>query len=295
MIDPKRVELINYNGLPHLYGRVEVDVERVIGVLQWLVNEMQARYQKLADVGARHIDEYNKKWKVGSSEYMPRIVVLIDELADLMFFAPEEVEKSICRLAQMARATGMHLVLATQRPSVDVVTGLIKANFPARIAFAVSTGTDSRVILDGMGAETLLGKGDMLYMSPESSKLVRIQGSYVNDKESARLIEYWIDWADEQEWEQESPPWEHLVGQQVEGGDALLSKAIEIVRQQGSASASMLQRRMHIGYPRAASLIDDMEARGIIGPAEKGGRPRKVIAFESQTEHAQVAIKEKTP
>jgi S-DNA-T family DNA segregation ATPase FtsK/SpoIIIE len=295
MIDPKRVELTSYNGLPHLYGRVEVDVERVVGVLQWLVNEMQIRYQKLADVGARHIDEYNKKWQVGSSEYMPRIVVLIDELADLMFFAPEQVEKSICRLAQMARATGMHLVLATQRPSVDVVTGLIKANFPARIAFAVSTGTDSRVILDGMGAEALLGKGDMLFMSPESSKLVRIQGSFVTAKETARLFRYWTEWADEQEWEQESPPWNDLMDQQEEEVDELLGKAIEIVRQQGSASASMLQRRMHIGYPRAASLIDDMEARGIVGPAEKGGRPREVMPFENQAENAQVSIKEKMP
>ncbi|MBN1579830.1 MAG: DNA translocase FtsK, partial [Anaerolineae bacterium] len=175
------------------------------------------------------------------------------------------------------------------------VTGLIKANFPARIAFAVSTGTDSRVILDGMGAETLLGKGDMLFMSPESSKLVRIQGSYVTDQECTRLIQYWTEWADEQEWEQELAPWEQLLGQHEEEGDELLSKAIEIVRQQGSASASMLQRRMRIGYPRAASLIDDMEARGIIGPAEKGGRSREVIPFENQAESAQVAIKAKSP
>jgi S-DNA-T family DNA segregation ATPase FtsK/SpoIIIE len=281
MIDPKRVELTRYDGLPHLYGQVEFDVERVVGVLRWLVVEMQARYKRLSQVGARHVREYNRRWQVGSSEYMPNIVVLIDELADLMFFSPEEVEKSICRLAQMARATGIHLVLATQRPSVDVVTGLIKANFPARISFAVSSGVDSRVILDTVGAETLLGKGDMLYMSPASSKLVRVQGSFISDAEMERVCQYWQAWAVAYGWEEEPAPWSAFL-ETEEGGDDLLKRAIEIVRRQGSASASMLQRRMHIGYPRAARLIDELEERGIVGPAESGGKSRTVHAPQGE-------------
>jgi S-DNA-T family DNA segregation ATPase FtsK/SpoIIIE len=247
--------------------------------MHWLVNEMQERYRKFARVGARHLDDYNRHWQVGSSEYMPRIVTLIDELADLMLFAPEEVEKSICRLAQMARATGMHLVMATQRPSVDVVTGLIKANFPARIGFAVSSGTDSRVILDAVGAETLLGKGDMLYMSPESSELLRVQGSFVSDSEVRRLVQFWQQWAIREEWDREPAPWGGLIQTSALQGDELVEQAIEIVHAQGSASASMLQRRMHIGYPRAARLIDDLEELGIVGPPEKGGRPRKVLGL----------------
>jgi S-DNA-T family DNA segregation ATPase FtsK/SpoIIIE len=178
----------------------------------------------------------------------------------------------------MARATGIHLIIATQRPSVDVVTGLIKANFPARIGFAVSSGTDSRVILDAMGADTLLGKGDMLYMSPDASKLVRVQGCFVSDAETERVIRFWQEWATAEEWEAEPSPWDRLVREQDEpAGDDLLEKAIEIVRQQGAASASMLQRRMHIGYPRAARLIDELEDRGVVGPAEAGGRSRLVL------------------
>ncbi len=282
LVDPKRVELTAYDGLPHLYGNVQVDVEHVVVMLRWLLNEMQERYKKLADLNARHIDDYNSHWQVGSSEYMPRIVVFIDELADLMFFAPEEVEKSICRLAQMARATGIHLVMATQRPSVDVVTGLIKANFPARIGFAVSTGTDSRVILDAVGAETLLGKGDMLFMSPESSKLQRIQGVWVTEHEIAGVVDYWKQWAVQEEWEAEPAPWNDLLNQAQTPCDELLDQAIEIVRQHGSASASMLQRRMRIGYPRAASLIDQMEQMGVIGPAEGGGKNRPLIGLQSE-------------
>jgi S-DNA-T family DNA segregation ATPase FtsK/SpoIIIE len=278
MIDPKRVEMTHYGALPHLYGKIESDVERIVGVLHWLVNEMQERYQKLAKAGARHIDDYNRHWQVGSSEYLPRIVTMIDELADLMAFAPEEAEKSICRLAQMARATGMHLVMATQRPSVDVVTGLIKANFPARIGFMVSSNTDSRVILDAVGAETLLGKGDMLYMSPEASHLVRAQGCFVSDVEIDRVVRHWQEWAAREEWEKEPSPWDRLILQEnMLAGDDLLQRAIAIVRMQGNASASMLQRRMHIGYPRAARLIDELEELGIVGPAQSGGRPREVL------------------
>jgi len=278
MIDPKRVELARYQGLPHLYGGVESDPERVVAVLRWLVHEMQERYKKLAQVSARHVDDYNRHWRVGSQEYLPRIVVLIDELADMMLFAPEETERSICRLAQMARATGMHVVIATQRPSVDVVTGLIKANFPARIGFAVSSGMDSRVILDAVGAETLLSKGDMLYMAPDASRLVRAQGSLVSDEEMQRVVGHWQAWAGRESWEQEPCPWETTLSQEGEGdGDELLRRAIDIVREQGFASASMLQRRMRIGYPRASRLIDEMEDRGIVGPAERGGRPRQVL------------------
>ncbi len=278
MIDPKRVEMVHYSTLPHLLGQVESDVERIVGVLHWLVNEMQVRYQRFSQVGARHLEDYNRHWQTGSSEHVPRIVTMIDELADLMLFAPEEVEKSICRLAQMARATGIHLIMATQRPSVDVVTGLIKANFPARIGFTVSSGTDSRVILDGVGAETLLGRGDMLFMSPESSEMVRVQGSFVSDDEIDRVVRYWQDWAQREEWETETAPWDRLITrEEALQGDDLLQQAIEIVREQGAASASMLQRRMHIGYPRAARLIDDLERLGVVGPAETGGRSRKVL------------------
>jgi S-DNA-T family DNA segregation ATPase FtsK/SpoIIIE len=282
MIDPKRVEFMRYDSLPHLCGQVESDAERVVGVLHWLVNEMQERYQKFSKIGARHLEDYNRHWQVGSSEYLPRIVTVIDELADLMVFAPDEVEKSICRLAQMARATGMHLVLSTQRPSVDVVTGLIKANFPARIAFAVSSGTDSRVILDAVGAETLLGKGDMLYMSPDSSQLVRAQGCYVSDGEIGRVVDYWHDWADREEWEQGPVPWDRLILQEsMLQSDDLIQRAIAIVRMEGSASASLLQRRMHIGYPRAARMIDELEELGIVGPAQSGGRPREILDLPS--------------
>jgi len=287
MIDPKRVELSAYNGVPHLYGQVESDVERIVGVLRWLVRVMEERYKKFAELGARHLDDYNRHWRVGSSEYLPRVVVMIDELADMMFFAPEEVEHSIIRLAQMARATGMHLVIATQRPSVDVVTGLIKANFPARIGFAVTSNTDSRVILDAVGAETLLSKGDMLYMAPDAAGLLRLQGCFVSDQEVARVVDYWRVWAKDQGWaEDEESPWERLLSQQAEeqSADELLGQAIEIVRQQGNASASLLQRRMHIGYPRASRLIDEMEERGIVGPTESGGRQRQVLTVGTMGE-----------
>jgi S-DNA-T family DNA segregation ATPase FtsK/SpoIIIE len=295
MIDPKRVELLGYNGVPHLFGRVESEPERVVGVLRWLVRVMEKRYQRLADAGARHIDDYNQHWRVGSSEYLPRIVVLLDELADLMFFAPDEVEHSIIRLAQMARATGIHLVIATQRPSVDVVTGLIKANFPARLGFAVTSNTDSRVILDGVGAEALLGRGDLLFMSPNASGLVRIQGAWVSDAEVTRVVEHWRTWYTEQEpvlyvegVEEPfpatgEPPWEQtLAAPREEERDELLQKAIDVVRARGQASASLLQRRMHIGYPRASRLIDEMHALGIVGPPESGGKPRRVLELSAQ-------------
>jgi S-DNA-T family DNA segregation ATPase FtsK/SpoIIIE len=272
MIDPKMVELSRFNGLSHLLGPVETDLERIGRVLYWATQEMNLRYKKFAASSARHLDDYNKK--APAQERLPRIVILIDELADLMLSSPDETERTITRLAQMARATGIHLVMATQRPSVDVVTGLIKANFPARISFAVTSQVDSRVILDQPGAETLLGQGDMLYMAPDSSKLVRVQGCFVSDEEIQRLLDYWHEQTPPQE-QGEAPPWDLAVVAPEQ--DVLLEEAIALVRQTGAASASFLQRRMRIGYPRASRLIDQMEEMGIIGPPETGGRRRKVL------------------
>jgi S-DNA-T family DNA segregation ATPase FtsK/SpoIIIE len=241
-------------------------------------------------VSARHVDDYNAKMIEQGAEKLPYITVLIDELSDLMMSAPVEIEKTICRIAQMARATGIHLVIATQRPSTDVVTGLIKANFPARISFAVASSVDSRVILDGVGAETLLGRGDMLFLSPTANGPVRVQGCYVSEPEVEGVVKFWQErYADEKP---EPAPWEpssdlaHLealvnsgpVSSMVEDSDELLlAKAIAVVQQQGSASASMLQRKMRLGYPKAAYLIDRMEAMGIIGPAVEAGRTREVL------------------
>jgi S-DNA-T family DNA segregation ATPase FtsK/SpoIIIE len=190
MVDPKRVELIGYNGIPHLVAPVVVELERIVGVLKWVTREMDDRYKRFSDAGARNIEDYNKNLS-GDREPMPYIVVIIDELADLMIQAPEETERAITRIAALARATGIHLVIATQRPSVDVVTGLIRANFPARIAFAVASGVDSRVILDQPGAEKLLGRGDMLYLSGDSPAPVRLQGVFVSDIEINNLVRFW--------------------------------------------------------------------------------------------------------
>ncbi|MFZ5919247.1 MAG: DNA translocase FtsK [Chloroflexota bacterium] len=272
MIDPKMVELTRFNGLPHLIGPVEVELERIGGVLYWATTEMDVRYKKFAAVGARNLDDYNKK--VAAEERLPRIVILIDELADMMLSAPDETERTITRLAQMARATGMHLVVATQRPSVDVVTGLIKANFPARVSFAVTSQVDSRVILDQPGAETLLGRGDMLYMSPDAAKLVRLQGCFVSDAEITNLLNFWNEQLPPQERDQ-IPPWDETIA--TSEYDPLMEEAIELVRQSGAASASFLQRRMRIGYPRASRIIDQMEEMGIIGPQRAGGRRRQVL------------------
>lgn len=276
LVDPKRVELTKYNGIPHLIAPVVTDIEKVIVALRWVTREMERRYEQFSQAGARNLESYNKLAKSQSAEQLPYIVVVIDELADLMLAAPEDVERTICRLAQMARATGIHLVIATQRPSVDVVTGLIKANFPARISFAVTSQVDSRVILDTPGAEKLLGRGDMLFMAPDSSKLQRIQGCYVSDKELEGLIAFWRNWALQNPARVSRPaPWEDTdLGNDPD--DALLQQAAELVRRHRQASASFLQRQMRIGYPRAARLIDRLEQLGIIGPAETGGRPRVV-------------------
>ena len=276
MIDSKMVELLRFNGLPHLYGKVETNIERILGVLRWVVVEMEHRYRLLEAAHTRDVETYNRRMsrkKEGAP--LPRIVVLIDELADLMMSAPDQTEHNLVRLAQMARATGIHLIVATQRPSTDVVTGLIKANFPARLAFAVASGVDSRVILDTTGAESLLGRGDMLFQNPEVGNPVRAQGVMITDMEIERLIAHWQKTVDTTT---EAPPWEKLLTEPEENEDeGLIEKAVSIVRQSQRASASLLQRRLRIGYPRAARLLDQLEEMGVVGPSQGGGKERDVL------------------
>jgi S-DNA-T family DNA segregation ATPase FtsK/SpoIIIE len=276
MIDSKMVELLRFNGLPHLYGKVETNVERILGVLRWVVVEMEHRYRLLEASHSRDLETYNRKMaRKKDSAPLPRIVVLIDELADLMMSTPDQTEHNLVRLAQMARATGIHLIVATQRPSTDVVTGLIKANFPARLAFAVASGVDSRVILDYTGAESLLGRGDMLFLNPEVGTPIRAQGVMITDMEIERLISHWQKTA---QASAEVPPWEKLLSEPEENEDeGLIEKAISIVRQSQRASASLLQRRLRIGYPRAARLLDQLEERGVVGPSQGGGKERDVL------------------
>ncbi len=294
MVDPKRVELTGYNGIPHLLTPVVVDVERVVGTLKWVTREMDRRYEIFAKVGVRNIEGYNAAAPGRGDVPFPYLVVLIDELADLMMMAPDEVERYICRIAQLARATGIHLVIATQRPSVDVVTGLIKANFPARIAFAVSTQVDSRVILDALGAEALLGRGDMLFMAPDASKLVRLQGCYVSDAEIDRLVTHWkglnagaaqVEPPAAEEGTPtgvplvQRPLWDEIaaVEEEEDDGDALLDEAISLVRAQNRASVSLLQRKLRVGYARAARIMDLLEERGVVGPPEGPTHSREVL------------------
>jgi S-DNA-T family DNA segregation ATPase FtsK/SpoIIIE len=286
MIDPKMVELVRFNGLPHLMGKVETDHERILGVLRWVVAEMDRRYKVLEASHSRNIDTHNRKarHRKGMAP-LPRLVVLIDELADLMMAAPEQTEYSLVRLAQMARAVGIHLVVATQRPSTDVVTGLIKANFPARIAFTVASSIDSRVILDTTGAETLLGRGDMLFLPPDISAPIRSQGVMITDQEVERVITFW----QKAHPGSETPlpaPWEDFLERESMAADRdnLVEQAIRLVRETQHASASMLQRRLKIGYPRAARLIDELEELGVIGPAQGGGRERQVLIDDVDSE-----------
>jgi len=278
MIDPKRVELTIFDGIPHLRASpVVVEVDKAVSVLQGIVREMDRRYLAFANTGVRNIDGYNRLPARSGREKMPYIILVIDELADLMMIAADQVERMVCRLAQMARATGIHVVIATQRPSVDVVTGLIKANFPARISFAVTSQIDSRVILDMGGAEKLLGRGDMLYMASDSSKVVRLQGSFVSDEELKRIVDFWK--AQSAGVAMPLPgagtlaPW---MEEQPEEEDPLLQQAITVVRSSGRASVSLLQRKLRIGYARAARLMDIMEEQGIVKPSEDG-RSREVL------------------
>jgi len=293
LVDPKRVELTSYNGIPHLLAPVVVDAERVVGALQWMLREMDNRYHKFAQIGARNISDYNTRLQARGEKRIPYLVVVIDELADLMMMAPDETERTITRLAQLARATGIHLILATQRPSVDVLTGLIKANFPARIAFAVASGVDSRVILDQPGAERLLGRGDMLFQAPDAPAPVRLQGAHVFDAEIQRLVEYWraasvsvapepppgppVDSIPASTPLKQAPLWDEMAPR--EEGDPLLKDAIDLVRREGRASISMLQRRMRIGYTRAARLIDTMEEKGIVGSPQANAQVREVLDY----------------
>ncbi|MDW8407973.1 MAG: DNA translocase FtsK 4TM domain-containing protein [Anaerolineae bacterium] len=335
MVDPKRVELTGYNGIPHLLSPVVVDIEKVTGVLAWVTREMEKRYRLFSKHGVRNILDFNAKVAEVEAQppdslsaqpddlkRIPYIVVIIDELADLMMLAPDETEKTLCRLAQMARATGIHLIIATQRPSVDVVTGLIKANFPARIAFTVATSTDSRVILDAPGAEKLLGRGDMLIVTPDSPLPTRAQGCWVSDKEINGVVRHWraqagavqntdsvtaslsapsvpltgtLDGAArpiQMPLPDSTPPltWDEaraLSNAMEETGgnkeDKLFEDAVATVRLQGKASISLLQRRLRIGYTRAARLIELMEERGIVGPSVPGSQFREVLPAASRT------------
>ncbi len=295
LIDPKRVELAVYDGIPHLLAPVITDPKKAAAALKWVVEEMENRYELFANAGVRSMDKYNA-WVVEQQkrqgkaaqqseqgdqaeneavEPLPYMVVIIDELADLMMVATSDVEDSICRIAQMARAAGIHLVVATQRPSVDVITGLIKANIPARIAFAVSSQVDSRTILDSSGAERLIGRGDMLYQSPSSAKTIRIQGAYITDKEIEAVVEFLKS--------QGAPEYETVIGERAlkvdtteEVDDELFDDAVRLVINSGQASISLLQRRFRIGHSRAARLMDMMELKGIVGPYQ-GSKPREVL------------------
>jgi S-DNA-T family DNA segregation ATPase FtsK/SpoIIIE len=276
MIDPKMVELTGFNGVPHLKCPVVTEMGKVVGTLRLVLKEMEDRYQRFSMLGVRNIDGYNlRREEDPSLERMSYIVVIIDELADLMLTTPEEVETLLVRLAQMARATGIHLMIATQRPSVDVLTGLIKANVPARIAFAVTSHTDSRVILDMPGAERLLGRGDMLFLPPDEAKPQRVQGSFIDDKDIQFLVRHWRKTVPAHEFDQEWADVRSTEDGEEEGDDPLMDQALRVVKQQGTASASMLQRRLRIGYNRAARLIEQMEEEGVVGPAD-GSRGRPV-------------------
>lgn len=294
MVDPKRVELTGYNGIPHLLAPVVTEIDRVVGVLQWVTREMDGRYQKFADVGARNIKDFNKKIIAQGETPLPYLVLVIDELADMMMVAPDQTERLITRMAQLSRATGIHLVISTQRPSVDVVTGLIKANFPARLAFAVASSTDSRVILDQPGAERLLGRGDMLFQAPDAPAPIRLQGVFLSDDEILRIVQYWRGFAGTTSTAPiatstplNAPPigvplkqigiWDEM--QEEENQDTMYAEALSLVRKQGRASVSMLQRRLRIGYTRSARLIDQMEAEGIIGPPTGSSVPRKILDY----------------
>jgi len=277
LVDPKRVELTGYNDIPHMLTPVIVEPDKVISALRWILSEMDRRYKLFAQAGVRNIDGYNE---MSGFQALPYIVLFVDELADVMLFSPVEVEDAITRIAQMSRATGIHMVLATQRPSVDVITGLIKANIPCRVAFAVSSQVDSRVILDTQGAEKLLGKGDMLYLPPEQAKPLRIQGAFVADSEVKDLVGFLKNQGVMPQYTEEvvsmpKPGTTSVPG--VEGEmDDKFREAVEIVCQYDRASASLLQRRLSIGYARAARILDQLETAGVVGSAD-GSKPREVL------------------
>ena len=301
LVDPKRVELTSYNGIPHLLAPVIVDAEKVVGALQWMLREMDLRYRMFAETGVRNLVEYNQLKAAEGGKTLPFLLVVIDELADLMMLAPDETERALTRLAQLARATGIHLILSTQRPSADIITGLIKANFPARIAFAVASSVDSRVILDQPGAERLLSKGDMLFLAPDSAAPVRLQGTFVSDAEISRLTEFWRQQAAQLSGEErpdiavfaseshpplvnptlvQQPLWQELENDTDESdADPITNEALKIIRNEGRASVSMLQRKLRIGYTRAARIIESLEEKGIVGPPDPQTGVREVLDY----------------
>ncbi|OGB85304.1 hypothetical protein A2994_03620 [candidate division Kazan bacterium RIFCSPLOWO2_01_FULL_48_13] len=293
MVDPKRVELTGYNGIPHLLTPVIVEPDKVLSALKWAMHEMDRRYRQFAEVGVRNLEAFND---MSGFQALPYIVIFVDELADIMLFAPVEVEDAITRIAQMARATGIHLVISTQRPSVDVITGLIKANIPSRIAFAVSSMIDSRVIIDGPGAEKLLGRGDMLYVPPDQAKPSRIQGAFVSDKEIHALIDFLKKQGVAPHYTDEitSMPVSSRGGRggaskgaafispNGEPRDALFEDAFRIIVQNQNASASFLQRKLSIGYARAARVLDELQNAGIIGPVD-GAKPRDILVTDVES------------
>jgi S-DNA-T family DNA segregation ATPase FtsK/SpoIIIE len=287
MVDPKRVELTGYNGVPHLISRVVVEMERVTSALKWVLEEMDGRYRRLSDVRATNIEDYNIRVAPQLDRpRLPYLVVIIDELADMMMMAAQETERLICRIAQMSRATGIHLIVATQRPSVNVVTGLIKANFPARIAFNVASAVDSRVIIDMPGAEQLLGQGDMLFLPPDVPMPMRLQGAYVSNEELRRLVRFWkkqgkgVPAQKPVEKPVQPPLWEELKQAEEKRArtfeDELLPDVIELVIHENRASISLLQRKLRIGYTRAARLMDILEENRVVGEQPSGGQARDV-------------------
>ncbi len=296
LIDPKRVELTSYNGIPHLLTPVIVEIDKTISALKWAMSEMDRRYQQFAEVGVRNIDGYNE---LSGFQALPYIVIIIDELADLMAYSPVEVEDCVTRLAQMARAVGIHLVLSTQRPSVDVITGLLKANIPARIAFNVSSMIDSRVIIDMPGAEKLLGRGDMLFIPPDQAKPARIQGAYVTESEVKRVVEYLKSQGTPVEYTEEVTSMPASVSKggrlttESEGKDNLFQEAVRIVCQYDRASASLLQRRLKVGYARAARILDQLEADGVVGQSE-GSKPREVLIKDADEYFAREEMQTQT-
>jgi len=289
LVDPKRVELPVYNNIPYLLTPVITDVPKTINALKWCLNEMDRRFDVLAAAGKRNIESYNTTTR----EKLPYIIFIIDELADLMVAAARDVEGAIIRLAQMARAVGIHLILATQRPSVDVLTGLIKANIPARIAFSVASSIDSRTILDAQGAEKLLGRGDMLFITSDMSKPKRIQGAYIDEKEIKKITSYIREQAGEADYVADITGKQHVGGVAGSGfsddSDDLYEEAKEIIINSGKASTSFLQRRLRVGYARAARLVDLLEEGGVVGPAN-GAKAREILI--SPQEYAKVSEEE---
>ena len=305
MVDPKMVELAPYNGIPHLLIPVVTDPKKAAGALQWAVFEMMKRYKMFSEKGVKDLAGYNALSETDEDvKKLPTVVVVIDELADLMLVAAKEVEESICRVAQMGRAAGMHLVIATQRPSADVITGLMKANIPSRIAFAVASSMESRIILDTTGAEKLVGKGDMLYFPLGDTKPTRVQGCFITPEEIDRVVKFVKDEAGEAHYDQDviekiqqavdakadkggkAPSGD--VSDDGDDADELLSAAVEVVLETGQASVSMLQRRLKLGYSRAARLVDQMEERGYVGPFE-GSKPRQLLITREKWQELQMA------